>query len=132
MTLTAHPFLSTGDDLGGKPQDIVFRVRTKSHPTYRREGDDIIVHVAIDLETALCGGKIDVRTLDDRVLRVPLKDVVNPSNSYERVVSGEGMPISRRPGTKGNLRIRFTIKFPIKQLDESKRQVLQQALAGAY
>ena len=37
---------------------------------------------------ALGGGTVDVRTLDGRTLRVPLKEVVRPG--YERVVAGEG------------------------------------------
>lgn len=121
---------SPGDDLGGgRAQDIVFRIRAKSHPHFRREGDDLVVKTAIDLETALCGGKIDIPMLDDRTLRVPLKEVVHPS--YERIVPNEGMPISKQPGKKGNLRIKFELKFPSKQLDESHRGLLRQALAGS-
>jgi hypothetical protein len=37
---------------------------------------------------ALGGGPIDIKALDNRVLRVPLKEVVRPG--YERVVVGEG------------------------------------------
>lgn len=37
---------------------------------------------------ALGGGSVDVPSLDNRILRVPLKEVVRPG--YERVVSGEG------------------------------------------
>lgn len=121
----------TGDDLGGgRAQDIIFRVRAKPHAHFRREGDDLIVKTAIDLETALCGGKIDIPMLDDRTLRVPLKEVVTPS--YERVVPNEGMPISKQPGRKGDLRIRFELKFPAKQLDESARALLHQALGGSH
>ena len=37
---------------------------------------------------ALGGGAVDVPSLDNRILRVPLKEVVRPG--YERVVVGEG------------------------------------------
>jgi hypothetical protein len=40
---------------------------------------------------ALGGGTVDVPSLDNRVLRVPLKEVVRPG--YERVVPGEGGPL---------------------------------------
>ena len=31
---------------------------------------------------------------------------------YEKLVEGEGMPISKKPGQKGDLKIKFHILFP--------------------
>ena len=43
-----------------------------------------------------------------------LLQVVSPG--YVRVVKGEGMPKSKAPGQKGDLRIAFEIQFPKEQL----------------
>jgi DnaJ family protein B protein 4 len=105
----------------------VFVVRQKPHPVFTREGDDLVTTQRISLSKALGGGTVDVPSLDNRVLRVPLKEVVRPG--YERVVPGEGMPNSKT-GAKGNLRIRFQIEFPRKQLGEAERRQLEALLAG--
>lgn len=119
---TRVTFAGKGDELPGHPaQDIVFVVRQKPHHTFKREGDDLVMQQRVHLGKALGGGTIDVPSLDGRILRVPLKEVVRPG--YERVVTGEGMP-SSKTGGKGNLRIRFDIAFPRKQLSEAERQQL--------
>ncbi|CAN0538574.1 unnamed protein product, partial [Laminaria digitata] len=51
-----------------------------------------------------------VPTLDGRVLRLPCPEVVSPG--YERRLGGEGMPISKKPGSRGDLLIRFKLVFP--------------------
>ncbi|KAK9812518.1 hypothetical protein WJX73_005505 [Symbiochloris irregularis] len=110
-----------GDALPGRPaQDLVFVVKQVPHDRYRREGDDLIITVGINLSTALTEGKIDIPALDGRTLRVPLKEVVHPG--YVRTVTNEGMPNSKT-GDKGNLRVEFRIHFPTKQLsgDEAAR-----------
>ncbi len=53
---------------------------------------------------ALSGFEVHVRTLDGRPLRVPVTEVVTPTSV--KVVSGEGMPLSKTPGRKGDLRIK--------------------------
>lgn len=51
-----------------------------------------------------------VPTLDGRVLRLPCPEVVSPG--YERRLGGEGMPVSKSPGSRGDLLIRFKLVFP--------------------
>ncbi|KAL4424051.1 hypothetical protein ABPG75_001352 [Micractinium tetrahymenae] len=127
---TRITFAGKGDELPGQPaQDIVFVVRQKPHPTFSREGDDLVTNMRIPLSKALGGGTVDVHTLDSqpRVLRVPLREVVRPG--YERVVQGEGMPNSKT-GAKGNLRIKFDVAFPWQQLNEQEQQQLEELLKG--
>lgn len=40
-----------------------------------------------------------------------------------QVVKGEGMPISKSPGTRGDLRIHFDIEFPRNLTDQQKSQL---------
>jgi DnaJ family protein B protein 4 len=71
---------------------------------------------------------MQVRTLDGRTLDVPLTNVVTPGSA--KVIRGEGMPVSKTPGTKGDLRIKFEISFP-RQLSGEQKQQLRGLLAGA-
>lgn len=42
------------------------------------------------------------------------------------------MPISKAPGEKGNLRVRFSIQWPKTQLSESEGSSLHAMLADKY
>lgn len=66
------------------------------------------------------------RTLDDRTLTIPCNQVVSPSTAIRK--TGEGMPISKTPGQKGDLVIKFQIQFP-HSLAESKKAELRRLLS---
>ena len=125
-------FEGKGDELPGRPpQDVVFVIRQIPHTQFIRQGDDLIAKMMIPLHKALTAGTtVDVPSLDGRVLRVPLREVVYPG--YERVVKNEGMPISKAPGQKGNLRIKFDVRFPNRQLSGEEAANLERSLAGKY
>ena len=127
---TRVTFEGKGDELPGRPaQDLVFVVRQAPHPRFSREGDDLALTMHLPLTKALTAGtSVDVPSLDNRVLRVPLREVVTPG--YVRVVKGEGMPRSRAPGTKGDLKIKFVLDFPKKQLAGEEAATLERLLTG--
>jgi DnaJ family protein B protein 4 len=56
--------------------------------------------------------------LDGRTLTIPVNNVIHPN--YEEVVAKEGMPIPKDPSRRGNLRIKFDIKFPTRLSAEQK------------
>nr|GMD20261.1 DnaJ homolog subfamily B member 13-like [Ipomoea batatas]GMD20271.1 DnaJ homolog subfamily B member 13-like [Ipomoea batatas]GMD61751.1 DnaJ homolog subfamily B member 13-like [Ipomoea batatas] len=67
---------------------------------------------------ALTGYTAQITTLDGRNLTIPITSIISPT--YEEVVKGEGMPIPKEPSKRGNLRIKFNIKFPSKLTSEQK------------
>lgn len=125
---TRITFPGKGDEYPGRPaQDLVFVVSQKPHPVFQRQGDDLVTTVTVSLAQALTeGNKIDVKSLDNRILRVPLKEVIKPG--YERVVANEGMPISKSPGKRGNLKLKFSVRFPVHQIAGDKATALRQLL----
>ncbi len=58
------------------PADIVFIVRDKVHPIFKRDGINLIFTQKIPLALALIGTTIHVPTLDGRVLDLPITDIV--------------------------------------------------------
>lgn len=123
---TKVTFRGEGDELQpGLAQDVIFVVREKVHKTFTREGANLLHHVQIPLVDALTGCKIDVPTLDNRILRVNVRDIVTPN--YTKVVHGEGMPHSKEPGSKGDLIITFDIIYP-KALDDHQKEGLKKLL----
>ncbi|XP_062233967.1 uncharacterized protein LOC133931141 [Phragmites australis] len=98
--------------------DIVFIIEEKPHDVFTREGNDLVMTEKISLAEALTGYTVRVTTLDGRSLLLPINSVIHPS--YEEVVPGEGMPIPKDPTKKGNLRIKFNIKFPSRLTSDQK------------
>lgn len=100
------------------PSDLVFIIDEKPHGVFTRDGNDLVLTQKISLAEALTGYTVHVTTLDGRSLTIPVNTVINPN--YEEVVPREGMPIPKEPTRRGNLRIKFNIKFPTRLTTEQK------------
>ncbi|WCJ21774.1 DNAJ heat shock family protein [Euphorbia peplus] len=109
------------------PADLIFVVDEKPHAVFKRDGNDLIVNQKISLLEALTGKTFDLTTLDGRYLTIPSLDIIKPG--HEIVIPNEGMPISKEPHKKGNLRIKFDISFPSKLTAEQKSD-LKRVLGG--
>uniref|UniRef100_A0ACB8FFF5 DnaJ sub B member 13 n=1 Tax=Sphaerodactylus townsendi TaxID=933632 RepID=A0ACB8FFF5_9SAUR len=107
------------------PADIIFVVKEKIHPRFKRDNDNLIYVASIPLGKALIGCTVDVRTLDERLLNIPINDIVHPK--YFKIVPGEGMPLPKDPTRKGDLIMYFDILFPAR-LTPAKKHLLQEAL----
>ncbi|KAE8662312.1 hypothetical protein F3Y22_tig00113548pilonHSYRG00090 [Hibiscus syriacus] len=100
------------------PVDLVFIIDEKQHNVFTRDGNDLIVTQKVTLVATLYGLTVHLTTLDGRNLTVPINNVIHPY--YEEVVSTEGMSIQRDPSKRGNLIIKFDIKFPTRLATEQK------------
>lgn len=103
------------------PADLVFIIDEKPHPVYTRDGNDLVATQKIPLAEALTGHTVHLTTLDGRSITVPISSVIHPG--YEEVVRGEGMPLPKDPSKKGNLRVKFDIKFPARLTADQKTGV---------
>jgi DnaJ family protein B protein 4 len=127
---TKVTFPEKGDERPGViPADIVFVIEEKPHPRFKREGNDLIYVEKPALVDALTGHTVKLVHLDGKPLEVPVKDPVSPTSV--KIVKGKGMPISKSPGSFGDLRIRFEPVFP-RQLSEPQKSQLRQILPASY
>ncbi|KAJ2789094.1 Type I HSP40 co-chaperone [Coemansia helicoidea] len=105
-------FAGEGDQAPGIiPGDIVMVIQEKKHDRFRRNGDDLFYEAEIDLITALAGGSIHIKHLDDRTLNVSILpgEVIKPGET--KVIDSQGMP-SHRHHNMGNLFVQFKLRFP--------------------
>ncbi|KAK0136669.1 DnaJ subfamily B member 1 [Merluccius polli] len=107
------------------PADVVFVLKDKTHPVYRRDGADIIYPAKVCLRDALCGCTVSVPTLDSRTITVTTRDIVRPG--MKRRITGEGLPLPKSPGCRGDLVVEFEVKFP-ERLSTSARETISQVL----
>lgn len=110
------------------PADLIFVIDEKPHSDYRRDGNDLHAEAEITLLEALTGKTLELTTLDGRNLMIPLTEIVKPG--YELVVPNEGMPVSKDPRRKGNLRIKIDVCYP-SRLSEGQKSELKRVLGSS-
>eukprot|EP00579_Thalassiosira_antarctica_P027585 CAMPEP_0202027968 /NCGR_PEP_ID=MMETSP0905-20130828/62804_1 /ASSEMBLY_ACC=CAM_ASM_000554 /TAXON_ID=420261 /ORGANISM="Thalassiosira antarctica, Strain CCMP982" /LENGTH=361 /DNA_ID=CAMNT_0048591627 /DNA_START=40 /DNA_END=1125 /DNA_ORIENTATION=+ len=125
---TRITFSGEGDEVEpGLAENIVFVLREVKHDRFVREGDDLHYEVKASLADALCGFTHDIRMLDKRERVKRLQKRAPVSNLMTQVLSGEGMPISKRPGERGDLIVSFLVDFPEKELTEEQKEHVRAA-----
>ncbi|KAJ8127076.1 hypothetical protein O1611_g6561 [Lasiodiplodia mahajangana] len=114
-------FKGVGDQEEGGKQDLHFIVEEKPHPLFVREGDDLIHTIDLDLKEALTGWKRTVTTIDGKQINIEKAGPTGPgtSDSYP----GQGMPISKKQGERGNFVIKYNVKFPTHLTAQQKQQL---------
>jgi len=101
------------------PGDVILTLRQQTHSRFRRQGNDLHYEHTISLKEALLGFRHSVQHLDGRT--VPLSsDNVTPPEYVQKVV-GEGFPIHNFPSDRGDLYVRYTVRFP-KELNDKQRE----------
>ncbi|KAI9149408.1 Psi protein [Paramyrothecium foliicola] len=118
-------FNGVGDQVEGGRQDLHFIVEEKEHPLYKREDNDIIQTVTLDLKEALTGWKRTVTTLEGKQIALDKSGPTQPGS--EDRYPGLGMPISKKPGQRGDFVIRYKVNFP-SSLTPAQKQQLREVL----
>lgn len=124
---TKITFPREGDQsLNSIPADIVFIIKDKPHPHFKRDGCDLIYTANITLREALLGATIQVPTIDGRKKQISMaNEIVNPQT--EKHIANEGLPYPKQPNKRGDIKVKFEIKFP-SSLSQSQREALNQNL----
>lgn len=91
---------------------LVLQLKDAEEQPFKRDGMDLILDFKVSLVEALCGYERYIQHLDGRVLKITSTpgEIIKPGDL--RVVEGEGMPKHRNPFVKGNLYLKYDIKFP--------------------
>ncbi|KAH8296266.1 hypothetical protein KR054_003846 [Drosophila jambulina] len=122
---TKITFPKEGDAMPNKtPADIIFIIRDKPHPQFKREGSDLRYTAQVSLKQALCGHPISVPTLQgDRIPVNPNREIITPTTT--RRIAGRGLPFPKEPSRRGDLLVAFDIKFPEKLSPSAVNQLAE-------
>lgn len=104
-----------------RPGDMIFVIKTKHHENFVRDGLHLIHKIQVSLVRALTGFIAPIRTLDNRVIKVKVDEIVNPKT--RKIVPNEGLTSSKSTGEKGDLILEFELIFPKQLTDEQKSQL---------
>ncbi len=106
---------------GGPPGDALITVLVRSHPVFRREGDDILLTLPITFDEAVLGGKVTTPTIDG-----PVGLTVPPGASTGSTLRLRGRGITRA-GQKanGDQKVELKVVVPLDP-DEGLRAFLSE------
>ncbi|KAI4307254.1 hypothetical protein L6164_030460 [Bauhinia variegata] len=107
---------------GAYREDVVFFISEQRHHLFRREGDDLELEIEIPLVKALTGCTIPVPLLGGQEMDLTVEDIIYPG--YEKIIPGQGMPISKDPQKRGNLKIKFLVEFPTQLTQDQRSEVV--------
>ncbi|CAD6197234.1 unnamed protein product [Caenorhabditis auriculariae] len=123
---TKITFPKEGDQKPGRvPADIVFIIKDKPHPKFKRDGSDIRYQQRISLKNALIGCELDIPTLEGNIQHLKITDIIRPGT--HRRLPHLGLPNPKSPNVRGDLIIDFEIVFPT-SITPSAKELLNNAL----
>ena len=100
-----------GDDsINGIPRgDLMLRIRVKNDPIWQRDGDNLMRILDVDIFDCILGGKMDFRTLDDRLLSINIPPATDSGTVLS--IGGYGLP-NHQTRKRGNIYIKIKTKTP--------------------
>ncbi len=120
---------------GGPAGDLYVEIRVQAHPTFTRQGNDLLCHVSVPMTAAALGTTISLPLLeadlesDDVELDTAFELDVRPGtqSGTEQVIRGRGVPSLRGQG-RGNLVVTVVVETPTK-IDERQQELLHELAA---
>ncbi|MBU1727975.1 molecular chaperone DnaJ [Patescibacteria group bacterium] len=93
----------------GTSGDLYIKINVTPHPTFKREGHDLVMNLNLKLSDALLGAEYPIETLDGEI-KVKIPEGVKINEILR--VKGKGVPVSKTK--RGDLLIKLNIKLPNK------------------
>jgi curved DNA-binding protein len=102
--------------------DIHLSVHIQPHPTFTRQGDDLIRSIDVSCIDAMLGKTITVDTIDGKTLEIEVKPGTQPGQML--AANGYGMPHINDNRFKGRMLIQLNITVPT--LNDYQRDIIKQ------
>ena len=106
---------------GGPQGDLYVAITVKPHPHFRREGQDIVSELPVNLVTAILGGRVEVPTLKGNTfMKIPAG--TQPDKILR--IEGLGFP-NLKGGHTGDQLFNVKVEIPTK-LKKKKKELLEE------
>lgn len=100
-----------------EPGDLYLTVNIKNSSAFERNNNDLSLDVDVDYLTAILGGEVNVKTLDDKVLGVTVPPMTKTDSKMR--IPKKGMPVLNSDKF-GDLYINLKVQIPEKLSDKEK------------
>lgn len=104
----------------GTAGDLYIKINVTPHPVFKREGNDLVMNLNLNLSDALLGTKYPIKTLDGEI-EVTIPEGVSINEILR--VRGKGVPTGKNK--RGDLLIKLNIKLPAK-LSRKSRELIEE------
>ncbi len=108
-------------DPGARAGDLYVLVRVREDERFVRDGDDLVCVLDVPAPVAALGGTLEAPSLDGPV-EVEVEAGTQPGRTI--TLRGKGMPVLRRPGRSGDLRVVVNVVVP-RRLSREQRELVQ-------
>lgn len=106
-------------------RDLEIKFNLLKHPLYKKKNNDLILKYKISLCSALVDNYIIFSHLDNRKIIAEFDDILILNKL--KYVKNEGMPIYNNPEKRGDLIIKFIVKYP-KTINNTSKMYLKKIL----
>ena len=105
-------FQGMGDDtIKNVPRgDLMVLMSVLDSDGYTRKGNDLYTDKTIDCFQAMRGYEFNLKTLDDKIIKVKVPEGTQPNTILQ--VKGQGMPVHKTIGIRGNLYVKVHVLIP--------------------
>jgi len=106
----------------GPPGDLFLIIKTRAHPLFEREGDDLLLRHTISLTDALLGARVEVPTIEGKNVALKVPPGTQPGTRMR--LRGRGMPVLKRDSDqRGDAYVELSVEFPKELTEEQKAMV---------
>jgi molecular chaperone DnaJ len=103
---------------GGTTGDLYIKIHVKKHPTFRKEGQNLVTDLKVKLSDALLGSEYTLDTLDgDVIVKIP----AHVSFGEVLRIKGKGVPDNRNK--RGDILVRIIIELPKSLSKEARKKI---------
>ena len=105
-------FQGMGDDtIKNVPRgDLMVLMSVLDSDGYTRKGNDLYTDKTIDCFQAMRGYEFNLKTLDDKIIKVKVPECTQPNTILQ--VKGQGMPVHKTIDIRGNLYVKIHVLIP--------------------
>lgn len=103
------------------PGDVYINIMQRSHNTFMRENNDLIIKKDISVFDAMIGTTINIKSIDGRSLDMVVPPGTQPGTKLR--LTGEGMPYFQRLG-RGDLYVQLNIKVPKLNKEDLDKKII--------
>jgi molecular chaperone DnaJ len=107
---------------GAPAGDLYVLVRVRTDERFVRDGEDLITVADVPAPLAALGTHLDVDTLDGPQ---PVEIAAGTQPGAVVLLRGKGMPVLRRPGRRGDLKVIVNVVIP-RKLSKEQRALVQE------
>jgi len=104
---------------GGMPGDLYIKIHVREHPTFKKEGNNLTMNMAIKLSEAILGGERTIKTLDGEItFKIP------EGVEFGQILRVKGKGVPHEKNKRGDLLVKIQIELP-KKLSKETREIVE-------